>query len=181
MGGHESIFDSIKQDDVIMAFFPCTRFSCQSQLNMTTNGYQFKNYTDEKRVEYSMKHGTEQARNYNLLCKLFLICYKKGLRMIVENPHNQPHYLTMYFPIKPSMVDKDRTERGDKFEKPTQFWFVNCHPQNNVIVEYVERVERVEHVEHVISRENRKRQEIRSEITPVYANRFIREFIMDAV
>ena len=30
--------------------------------------------------------------------------------------------------MKPSVIDKDRTKRGDYFKKPTAYWFTGCEP-----------------------------------------------------
>lgn len=55
----------------------------------------------------------------------------EGLRLIVENPFTTQGFLYRYFPIKPTIIDYDRSKLGDKFKKPTQYWFVNCSPNNN--------------------------------------------------
>lgn len=92
--------------------------------------------------------------------------------MIVENPYAQPHYLTTYFPIKPKIIDKDRTKNGDTFQKPTQYWFVNCDPQRNLVFEPI-TCKRREAIEHTGDRVKR------SMISSEYASRFIRQFILD--
>lgn len=99
--------------------------------------------------------------------------------MIVENPYTQPHYLTTYFPIKPTLIDKDRTENGDYFKKPTQFWFINCKPEQNMFLEPMDFVET-----HTIANAERmktgkSRQVNRSLIHPQYARRFIRSYITE--
>lgn len=74
---------------------------------------------------------------------------------------------------KPSLIDMNRNMNGDYFEKPTQYWFINCEPKNNLIFEPIEYVE--------IKRVNKnwRSQVERSMIHPQYANRFIREFILE--
>lgn len=95
--------------------------------------------------------------------------------MIVENPYTQPHYLTMYFPIKPKIIDSDRTKDGDHFKKPTQYWFVNCEPEQNVIYDPIEETER-----YTVENENSLNRRIkRSLIHPQYARRFIVSHILD--
>lgn len=37
-----------------------------------------------------------------------------------------PHFLSAAFLKPPSVIDKDRTLRGDFFRKPTAYWFFNC-------------------------------------------------------
>ena len=97
--------------------------------------------------------------------------------MIVENPYTQPHYLTTYFPIKPSLIDKDRSRNGDYYKKSTQFWFINCEPEQNMFLEALEEQEKftIEHAEKLGKGKNR--QVKRSMIHPQYARRFIRSYI----
>ena len=42
--GEPSIFDNISTDDLIMAFYPCTRFECQCQLLYSGNAFQQKKW-----------------------------------------------------------------------------------------------------------------------------------------
>ena len=58
-------------------------------------------------------------------------------------------------------------------KKPTQFFFVNLNAQHNFIFEPLTFKE-TKNVEKLHGKE-------RSEIDPEYANRFIREFIIDKV
>ena len=100
--------------------------------------------------------------------------------MIVENPSTQPHYLTMYFPVRPNIIDNDRTDRGDYYKKPTQYWFVNIEPKNNLVFESLEYVEK-QRIEYAHKFKNGTNRTVaRSLIHPQYANRFIREFILNA-
>ena len=99
--------------------------------------------------------------------------------MIIENPYTQPHYLTTYFPVRPTLIDKDRSLNGDYYKKPTQFWFVNCHPEQNIIFEPLDYVEthRISHAEKMTVGSNRTVK--RSLIHPQYARRFIKQFVID--
>ena len=81
------------------------------------------------------------------------------------------HYLTRYFSLKPKVIDTDRTLRGDNFKKPTQYWFINCDPKFNIILEPLSIVK------HKTVANCWDKVE-RSMINPQYANRFIREFIL---
>ena len=67
---------------------------------------------------------------------------------------------------------KDRTLRGDYFEKPTQYWFINCEPRYNMILEAYSWNKK-----KIINNTSSKTE--RSLISKEYANRFIREFIVD--
>lgn len=92
--------------------------------------------------------------------------------MVVENPSTQPHYLTVYFPVRPKLIDKDRTMNGDYFKKPTQFWFVNMDPHRNFVIEPLNY-----HDSKIIERTHNKTE--RSMISRQYARRFILENIVD--
>lgn len=135
-GGYDekqSIFDGIKEDDIILAFFPCTYFECQNQLWFAGNNYAQKGYSDEKNCELVIKRHKELNEFYEVLNKLVIICIRRNLKLIIENPYSQPHYLTTYWCIKPSIIDTDRTANGDFYKKPTQYWFINCKPKNNLV------------------------------------------------
>ena len=97
--------------------------------------------------------------------------------MICENPYNQPHILTQHFPIRPTLIDADRTKRGDYYKKPTQYWFVNCEPKENFFLEDLQTEDK--HIGIVMETKGSNRQILRSMISPVYANRFIREYILE--
>ena len=180
-GGYEgkpSIFDNISTDDLILAFFPCTRFEAKVPLLFRGEAYQQKLWTDIEKLEYSIQLQTELTELYILLCKLVVICKNKGLRMVIENPYTQPHYLTTYWCLKPSLIDKDRTENGDYYKKPTQYWFINCKPKDNLVFEPIDYVEQ-KIIATVKGTENTSRKTERSMIHPQYANRFIRQYLID--
>lgn len=174
-GGYEgkpSLFDSITSDDLIMAFFPCTRFEDQIVMSFQGNAFQMQPWTDKKKLEYSLALHSELALFYELITKMVLIAIDRGLPMIIENPAGNQHYLSRYWPIKPTLIDKNRLLRGDYYKKPTQYWFINCEPQHNFIFEPM-----VFH-EGRKSIENTHNKVERSMISPEYANRFIREQLL---
>lgn len=171
--GKPSLFDSIGDCDLVFAFFPCTRFEARVPLLSRCDASQMKNWTDAKRIDYSMRMQEEVCKLYTLICKLFQICLRGGWRMIVENPRSNPHFLTMYFPIKPKVIDTDRSKEGDHYSKPTQYWFVNCEPEQNVTIEPIEDVEHhTSKLAHLMDGDM-SRQVKRSMIHPQYARRFI--------
>lgn len=169
--GGGSIFDNITEDDMIIAFFPCVRFEAQIIINMRGDHIEIKKWNDDKKLEYSMKLNNELNHMYQLVSKLAIVCIKRGIPLVIENPYNAQHYLTRYWPLKPAIIDYDRRRDGDWYKKPTQYWFINCKPKNNMLFEPIEFVE-----EKVI--ENIKNQVQRSMIHPQYANRFLRQYIL---
>lgn len=190
-GGYEgkpSIFDNISQDDIIFAFFPCTRFENQIMLSFRGQAKQFKLWKTQEKIKYDMKLMDELRQNYMLVCKLFVICLDRGLKLIMENPYSEEHFLRRYWCVPATMIDKDRRDNGDYYAKPTQYWFVNTTPKNNLLWEAVT----YNHlgVKDAIRRLNMSMYEdkvgkvslkvARSMIHPDYANRFIRQYILDA-
>lgn len=160
-----------------MAFFPCTYFEVQSQLWFSGNCWSQKPWTDKQKCEYDIKRHTELNEFYVLLNKLACICIDKKLRLVIENPYTQPHYLTVYWCMKPQIIDKDRTENGDYYSKPTQYWFIGFEPKNNLVFEALDYVER-KRINFVKKENGVSVKTQRSMIHPQYASRFIRQYIL---
>jgi len=104
----------------------------------------------------------------------------------MENPYSEEHFLRRYWCVPASVIDRDRRERGDYYAKPTQYWFVNLEPQYNAIwstskdnsfgtKDSIRMITKKEY-EKIGAKNVRV---ARSMIHPDYANRFIREFILD--
>ena len=77
--GEPSLFDEIDKDDLVMAFFPCTRFEDQILLSFRGEAYQLKNYTDEQKVNLDIKLHEELHMLYTLLCKMFVVSLRGGV------------------------------------------------------------------------------------------------------
>ena len=169
--GGISIFDSMGKDDLIMAFFPCIRFSNQAYMMFQCTQRQLKDLSDLEKIDKAMEFHNELSFLYDMICKLCCICLRNNLKLIIENPYSQEHYLTRYFPIKPKIIDMDRTKRGDNFKKPTQYWFINCEPKNNLVMEPISLAE----IKIIHTTYNKVE---RSLINPNYAERFIKEFVL---
>ena len=174
-GGYEnepSIFDNIGTNDLILAFFPCVRFEDQIVMGFQGCLYQMGKWDDEKKLTYDLKLHDELHTMYMMITKLALIAYKRKIPMVIENPCGNQHYLSRYWPIKPKWIDTDRRLRGDYFKKPTQYWFINCEPKHNFILEPMV-MQQTKNVERTANKAER------SLLSKEYANRFIREFILD--
>ena len=76
--GKPSIFDRIKKNDIVMAFFPCTRFEAQISLWFSGNSHGCRNWSDEQKLEYAMNLHRELHEMYLLISKLFLISLRGG-------------------------------------------------------------------------------------------------------
>lgn len=178
MGG-QSIFDEITNEDLIMAFFPCTRFEDQVMLSFRgENCGMQKRWNTIQKLENSMRLHDELNEFYKLISMLVIVAEKRNLRMVIENPYSAQHYLKQYWCIKPSIVDKDRTLRGDFYGKPTQYFFINFEPYHNLVFEPLKYVER-EKLKFIKTKDGLSRQTLRSMIHPQYASRFIKEFLIE--
>lgn len=145
-----------------------------------------KKWSLTQKMEHCMTLQHELTEMYELVNKMFIICIRKGLRLIMENPYSEEHYLRRYWCLLPSIIDRDRRQRGDYYKKPTQYWFLNCEPSDNFIFEAqpmnglpIADANRVLSASEFEKHTNIKctQKVARSMIHPDYANRFIREYI----
>lgn len=184
--GKTSLFDKITKDDLILAFFPCIRFENQIMLWFRGQSASQNKWSEEKKMQFDMNLIDEVSDMYKLVNKLFIICIRKGLKLVMENPYSDEHFLRRYWCYQPSIIDKDRRENGDYYKKPTQYWFLNCKPKNNFIFEAISynQIECKDPIrcmtkEHYEKTGAKTKKEARSMIHPQYANRFIRQYLID--
>ena len=184
--GKPSIFDKISPDDLILAFFPCVRFENQIMLWFRGQSNSQRDWSMEKKMQFDMDLLDEVSQMYKLVNKLFILCMRKGLRLVMENPYSEEHFLRRYWCYPPAIIDKDRRENGDYYKKPTQYWFVNFEPHYNLVFEAISynAIEckdaiRLMNKEHYEKTGAKTKKEARSMIHPQYANRFIRQYLID--
>jgi len=171
----ESIFDTFAKDDVILAFFPCTRFEAQILLWYRGEAMQQKNWSLKKKLEYDLKIHDELSKNYEMITKLVLVALKKEIPIIIENPYSEQHYLNRYWCVKSAVVDNNRWEDGDYEKKPTQYWFIGINPENNLLLEEAPKQKLRTH-NSLFGTKNCQVE--RSMISPVYASRFIKRHLI---
>lgn len=156
-------------------------------LHFRGQAQQLKNLSIDKKMENCMKLQDELTRNYKLVNKMFIVCIRRGLKLIMENPFSEEHYLRRYWCLEPQLIDRDRRTRGDYFKKPTQYWFINCNPTYRPLFEmvndnFVDEKDAIrlgmKNVKEKLGLEHLSTTKVRSMIHPDYANRFIREFIL---
>ena len=173
-----SIFDEIKQDGLIMAFFPCI-FFCQASQSAFT--YTYNNYAKmniREKTDAILDRSKNREYFYSLLIKLFCIVKEKRLRMIVENPYSGQHYLVLAqnFVTPPTFIDHNRQLRGDYYKKPTAYWFVNCEPTTG------HSYTKPKETKTVFTAKGASQaglcSEERSLISPDYARNFICDFVL---
>lgn len=174
--GKQSIFDNIMPDDLIMAFFPCVFFCENNQLYFMGAHHNLKQLSKKERADAILKRSQDRGYFYGLALKMFTICDIRRIRLIVENPYASQHFLVGNFPYKATFIDRNRSARGDFFNKPTQYWFINCEPTQGFSFQRPK--------EHKIIRASKSASraglcsEERSMISPDYARNFICDFII---
>lgn len=83
--GKQTVLDNIGRGDVVMAFFPCTRFEAQVILEMKGEQYiaNGKKRIDwfgiEDTLKYSMKLNGELNKMYEYISKLAILCIRGGV------------------------------------------------------------------------------------------------------
>ena len=175
--GKPSLFDNIKEDDLIMAFFPCIYFT--GSVNPCYFRLDDKNYrciSDENKFRAIIDRAEKRNAFYILIYKLCGIIHLKKLRMVVENPFSSLHYLHNNFLKEPDIIDIDRTRRGDFFKKPTGYWFFGCEPTNGQTYQKTSKTLTVWGAKGA-SKAGICSEE-RSMISPDYARNFICDFIL---
>lgn len=128
--GKPSLFDDITPDDLIMAFFPCIYFSCMSQMLISYTHRNYTNYSPKERFDAILQRSANRELFFSRAVKMLAVAKIRGLRIIMENPWSEQTFLKQNFPFNPSVVDMNRTLRGDYYVKPTAYWFINCEPTN---------------------------------------------------
>jgi hypothetical protein len=187
--GGASLFDEIGGGDLIFAFFPCIYFCGTAQINITLANYQFKFHTLDGAGDYILRRVDKRTEFYKLLVKLCCVCVEKKLRLIVENPWTTNTYLKGNFIAPPSVIDEDRTRRGDSMVKPTAYWYFNCEP--TFLVSFQPTPEEKRRYIDIHTNHAHKRDQVlkgskvsgicseeRSMISPDYARNFICDFIL---
>lgn len=176
-GGGISVFDSITQDDLIMAFFPCIYFESVQQMYYSLDTLNNAKKPICERIKDAIERIDKRTYFHLMLYKMVFVCYEKNLRMVIENPAGPNGFITsgQNF-IAPTFVDKNRLLRGDYFKKPTAYWFINCKRTNGLTIQNDKKQKTIDGsksapVAGLCSEE-------RSMISPDYARNFICDFIL---
>ena len=160
-----------------MAFFPCIYFETIQQLFFSLESRNLDKLTITEKIQFALDRLEQRTYFHKILYKLLFVCHDRGLRLIIENPATVPNYLIsgQNFP-PPTFIDKHRRMRGDWFDKPTAYWFVNCEPTN--LESYTHQTEK----RTILHRPPGEKAGIcskeRSLMSPEYARNFICDFII---
>lgn len=174
--GGASIFDKMTKDDLIMAFFPCIYFCAFSQIAMDMRFRNYQKLTIKETTDTILKRSHNREYFFSLAVKMLSIAMQRGLRLIMENPWNEQTFLKSNFILPPSLVDIDRTRRGDYFKKPTAYWFINCEPTQGFTEQKNTQPKRI--VDMKKGAMAGLCSEDRSMISPDYARNFICDFLL---
>ena len=174
--GKPSLFDGITTEDLIMAFFPCIYFSSLSQMEMSLTDVNKRKMPMADRYQFVLNRSRNRQLFLERLIKLIGVCELRGLRLIVENPWAMQTYLKNGFIKAPSLIDNDRSMRGDYFVKPTAYWFINCEPTHGMTIQRDKNVKNVRDARP--AKQAGLCSEERSMISPDYARNFICDFIL---
>lgn len=177
--GKPSLFDSIRggQDgDLIMAFFPCIYFCANSQILMSWGAKNYRKKSAKEKTDEILKRSSNREYFYSLLVKMIAVADMRNLRMVVENPWSEQTFLKANFILPPSLIDVDRTRRGDYFKKPTAYWFIACNPTNGYTFQRDKQRRRIDHAKP--GEKAGLCSEDRSLISPDYARNFICDNIL---
>lgn len=163
------------QTKLIMCFFPCVRFSTQATLLIKCKNYGFREFSDIKKLDLSMKYERERSKNYERLCKIIKYCLYKNIRLVVENPCYQ-NYLLNTLPFEPNIIDTNRSLHGDYYIKPTMYYLFNFRNDFTLISE-------MQHKKIYLNLRNVVKENgiERSLISKEYAKNFIHTYILPEV
>lgn len=172
-----SIFDTITNNDLIIAFFPCIYFCQMSQYAHSLNYTNYRSLNDWEACDKIIERQIKRNEYLVTLTKLVRVCLKRGLRLIFENPITGS-FLNNYFLKPPTIKDNNRMLRGDYYVKPTGYWFWNCEPTNGKTIQNNKRQKK-----HNLAKSRGIQKagicsKERSLISPDYARNFICDFIL---
>jgi len=178
-GGGISVFDSITKDDLILAFFPCIYFCALSQVAMNWGYTNYKRLTIKEKSDKILERSRNRERFFGLAVKMVTIAEDRNIKLVMENPWSMQTFLKNGNFVKaPTVIDNDRTKRGDYFVKPTAYWFFGFEASNGNTIQ----ITPIEKIKKVINCKQGLHEglcsEERSMISSDYARNFICDFIL---
>ena len=151
---------------------------CVAQMWFSLGQQDYRTWDTKRIFDYMLNKNYERSRLFSLLYKFVCVCLTRKLRMVFENPWGLNTYLKQNVFLKqPTIIDEDRTRRGDFRIKPTAYWFWNCEPTHGFTHQPYKG--------HVYNHNELKKapkaglcSEERSMISPDYARNWICDFIL---
>ena len=172
----ESIFNTIGGGDLVIAFFPCIFFCESNTINFRLDAHNYRKLNIRDKVKQIVKRSESRDYYFQLATKLVGVVIERGLRLVMENPYSTQSYICNNFILPPTIIDNNRTLRGDYFVKPTAYWFVNCKPTNGFSFQK-DKERKIIRRSKGASKQGLCSEE-RSMISPDYARNFICDFIL---
>lgn len=177
--GKSSLFDSITNNDLIVAFYPCIYFCAWAQFYFNLDTVNYRKLSHVEQIDKVLERSKLRAEYYDRLLRFISVCLKKNIRMVFENPWAMQHYFKNGNFLKPpDIVDNDRTKRGDLYKKPTAFWFWNCKPTHGSTYQPTDPKLVKKIIDGKAGIEAGVCSEDRSMISPDYARNWICDFIL---
>lgn len=100
-----SIFDNISKSDLIMAFYPCTRFESRIMLAFRGEQTQLRGLSDIEKLEKSISLHEELHKLYVTIAKMFIVALRGG----ASNDSRKPTYATPLLDLVfPHQAESDR-------------------------------------------------------------------------
>lgn len=174
--GGGGVFDTIKEEDLVIAFYPCIYFCATSQMSFSMGCVNYRCLSDEEKIKKILERDSLRSEFYCRLIRLVAVCLRKKIRLVIENPWSEQTYLKANFLKAPDVVDNNRMLRGDYYQKPTAYWYWNCKPTYGESFQFDKKKKTI-----MASRGSEKAglcSEERSMISPDYARNFICDFII---
>ena len=130
----------------------------------------------KEKTDLILQRSKDREYFFSLAVKMLAVAEMRGLRLVMENPWSEQTFLKANFVAPPTVVDMDRTKRGDYYTKPTAYWFINCKPTHG------RSFQRPKEHKTIMTSKGASRaglcSEERSMISPDYARNFICDFII---
>ena len=178
----KTIFSNMtKENDFIIAFFPCTHF-CDA------NSLQYRLWNGGKKLELNkvsierlIKRNRDRARFFEIYLKFCFVCKTRGIRTIMENPASggANNYLEAFSPIDIAYKEKNRALFGDDFKKPTNFFAINFDMVEKIQMFFDDNSGNTKNIYDIGSKSVSTGG--RSIITKTYAKNFYTRFIEDKI
>ena len=142
---------------------------------MNWNNINYIKMTTRQKTDAILERSRNREKFWSLAIKMLTVAEERGLRLIMENPWAEQTYLKANFVAAPSLIDKDR-RRGDYYNKPTAYWFINCTPTNG-FTPYDNPIKKTQRTSRGSGQAGLCSEE-RSMIAPEYSRNFIHDFIL---
>jgi hypothetical protein len=146
---------------------------------MNWNCVNYRALTIKQKTDKILERSSNRERFFGLAIKMVTIAEERNLKLVMENPWNEQTFLKNgNFVKSPSVVDMNRTRRGDYFEKPTAYWFFGFQPTYGETIQITPMAKRKIVQNCKSGLQAGLCSEERSMISPDYARNFICDFII---